>query len=57
MDYSKVIERLGLILLELDARDSSCNCVVSELLGKSWLELCDEGIELFKKLKDTGEVK
>lgn len=48
---SKIIEKLFRILTELDARESSCNCVVSELISKSWIELCDDAIELFEQLK------
>ena len=46
----EVIKRLMNIIIELDARDGG-NCVVSELLNKSWVELCDEAIELLKSLK------
>ena len=47
----KIIERLSLIAEELYARETGCNCVVQEFLGKGWVELCDEGIHLFEQLK------
>lgn len=48
---SKIIENLFRILTELDARESSCNCVISELINKNWGELCDDAIELLEQLK------
>lgn len=39
------------IILELDARESTNNCVFQELIDKSWNELCDRAIELFNQLK------
>ena len=48
----KIIERLFRILTELDARESGGNCVCRELTGTSWIELCDEAIELLKELRD-----
>ena len=51
MDYEKIIDRLYLILAELDARESGGNCIIRELLAKGWDELCDEGISLFEQLK------
>lgn len=46
----KTIDKLFSILTEIDARDGG-NCVVSELINKSWVELCDDAIELLKSLK------
>lgn len=51
MDNDKILDELNLIVMELYAREVSNNCVVSELQGKGWIELCDRGIELFKQLK------
>lgn len=51
MDKEKIINKLFYILEELDARDCSNNCVVSKLVDKSWIELCDDGIKLFEQLK------
>ena len=48
---SKMIEKLFIILTELDARENSFNCVISELIGKSWDELCNDAIILFENLK------
>lgn len=48
---SEIIEKLFRILTELDARESSCNCVISELIGASWVKLCDDAIELLEQLK------
>ena len=50
IDTKQIIEKLFSILTEIDARDDG-NCVVSELLDKSWAELCDDAIELLKSLK------
>ena len=50
MDDSNIIKQLFTIITELDARDSSNNCVtMSEF---SWDELCDMGIDLFNQLKN-----
>lgn len=48
---SKMIEKLFIILTELDSRENSFNCVISELIGKSWDELCNDAIILFENLK------
>ena len=53
MEREEIIEKLYLILEELDARETSCNCVVVGLISKSWVELCDNAIELFKQLKEA----
>ena len=39
------------IAIELDARESSFNSVISELHGVGWKALCDRGIEILTKLK------
>lgn len=50
-DDEAIIDKLFHILRELDARTCSCNCIHSQWIGTSWIELCDKGIDLFKKLK------
>ncbi len=39
------------IAVELDARETSNNCVVDRLQQFGWDELCDKGIEILEKLK------
>lgn len=46
-----IIDDLYNIIVELDAREISGNCVVDNLIGKSWTELCEEAIGLLEKLK------
>lgn len=48
-EYQECIERLIKVITELDSRNYSGNC--GELVEKTWLELCDEGIDLFERLK------
>ena len=43
------------IAVELDSREFSNNCVVDRLIGLSWDELCDKGIEILTKLKEHWE--
>ena len=43
------------IVVELDSREFSNNCVVDRLIGLSWDELCDKGIEILTKLKERWE--
>ena len=43
------------IAVELDSREFSNNCVVDRLIGLSWDELCDKGIEILTKLKERWE--
>ena len=38
------------IATELDARESSANCVISEYTGTSWKDLCNKAEELIKQL-------
>lgn len=33
-----IIDKLALILIELDARDSNSNCAIKALFSKSWDE-------------------
>lgn len=51
MDTDKIIDYLFLIVEELDARNSSNNCVLSGLEHKSWTELCEDGIRFFEQIK------
>ena len=49
---SQIIEKLFRIIAELDARECSCNCVIPELIDKSFVELCDNAITLLEQLKN-----
>ena len=51
MEVREIIELLSDIIVELDARDSTCNCIVPEFQDVPWVELCERGIELFEDLK------
>ncbi len=51
MENDKILDELNLIIMELYARETSNNCVVSELHNQNWDTLCDKGVELFKQLK------
>lgn len=55
MDIDKIIDKLFNIVTELDARNLTHNCVISEFNGTSWDDLCDKGINLLKKLKENEE--
>lgn len=46
----KVLEDIEDILLELNAREESNNCVVNGFSNLSWIELCNKGVELFQEL-------
>jgi hypothetical protein len=50
MEIECKLECLYDIVEELTAREASNNCVVRVLQGKSWKELCEDGIRLFKEL-------
>lgn len=39
------------IAVELDARETSCNCVMSKFDGVGWKDLCDRGIAILTKLR------
>lgn len=47
-----ILVKLFTIILEIDARTTSNNCVNMELLDKSFIQLCDDAIEILKKLKE-----
>ena len=49
--YKDLIAELIEITDEFDARENSGNTIHSEWFA-TWDELCDKGIELFKKLKE-----
>lgn len=51
MDNIDIIEELMEIILELEARESSCNSVIERLHGTGWTKLCEDGIKLFEKIK------
>jgi hypothetical protein len=51
LEKEVILDKLYNIVVELDARETSNNCVVDNLQQFSWDELCDKGIELFEKLK------
>ena len=51
----RMLDDLYDIVVELDSREFSNNCVVDRLIGLSWDELCDKGIEILTKLKERWE--
>ena len=51
----KMLDDLYDIAVELDSREFSNNCVINRLIGLSWDELCDKGIEILTKLKERWE--
>lgn len=50
-DEQIIIEELYKILAELEARELSANLIIPEYYGKSWLDLCELGIKLFRRLE------
>jgi hypothetical protein len=50
MEIECKLECLYDIVEELTAREVSNDCVVQPLMSKSWKELCEDGIRLFKEL-------
>ena len=52
MEDFEILDRLELILIELDARLSSNNCPYTR---KTWEEICNAGIDLFEQLKKIKE--
>lgn len=48
----RALDDLYNIAVELDARETSYNCVVGSLIPLSWDEVCDKGIEILQKLKE-----
>ena len=51
----RMLDDLYDIVVELDSREFSNNCVVDRLTGLSWDDLCDKGIEILTKLKERWE--
>lgn len=51
----RMLDDLYNIAIELDARETTSNCVVSSLVSLSWDEICDKGIEILQKLKGRHE--
>ena len=51
----RMLDDLYNIAVELDSREFSNNCIVDRLIGLSWDELCDKGIEILTKLKERWE--
>ena len=44
-------QKLLEIATELDARSTTSNCVIRELQGVSWKDLCDLGIKVLQQLR------
>ena len=51
VDLAKLTYKLLEVATELDARETTSNCVIRDLQIFGWKELCDYGIELLKQLK------
>lgn len=51
-EFDIKMDQLLKIITELDARNCSCNCVVPELIGKSWSDLCEDAIKLLEQIKE-----
>lgn len=51
-----MLDDLYNIAVELDARETSNNCVVDNLQQFGWNALCDKGIEILEKLKIKGDI-
>lgn len=50
-EYYKNAEEIRAIAEEIMAREGNCDLLYPEYNSVGWAELCDKGIELFKKLK------
>lgn len=46
-----IIEELYKVLAELEAREIGANMIFEEYFGCSWLDLCEKGIKLFRRLE------
>lgn len=53
MTFDEIITQLSKIITELDARETSFNCIYAELTEYEWDELCDRAIDLIKQLGGT----
>ena len=51
LNLAKLTYKLLEVATELDARETTFNCVIRDLQIFGWKELCDYGIELLKQLK------
>lgn len=51
MDTQMIIDKVYDIIIELDARECTNNCVAVGFLTKSWTELCEEAIRLLEQIK------
>jgi len=51
LEKEVILDKLYNIVVELEARETSNNCIIDNLQQFGWDELCDKGIELFEKLK------
>ena len=51
----RMLDDLYDIAVELDSREFSNNCRIDRFTSLSWDELCDKGIDLLTKLKETWE--
>ncbi len=52
LDRAKLTYELLEIITELDARESTSNCIIRELQGVGWKDLCDRPIKILEKLRD-----
>lgn len=50
--YETLAYKLCDIAEELYARETTSNCIIGNLQGISWNDLCDRGIEILTKLKE-----
>ena len=53
----RMLDDLYNIAVELDSREFFNNCIIDQLTGLGWDELCDKGIEILTKLKERWEDK
>ncbi len=51
IDIEEKINEVFEIMTELHAREVSGNCVIRNLQGKGWKELCNDAIELLKEIR------
>ena len=51
VDFEEILNKICTIITELDARERSSNCVITELQTASWNKLCDMAIAYLMLLK------
>ena len=51
IEVENIIDRLFSVITELDARQSSNNCVSIDYLFMDWSDLCKEAIDLLEQIK------